>query len=361
MKGTGSRAVWASGCALLVLMAVGCGHKSPLADRCAELPEGISLPAGFAPLKGHYGFGNEDDDYGGWPRYIVSERDHMIMVYVPSMQLMMGGGLQVDEVPARQIVVNHFYIDLHEVTNGQFYCFAKSCRHGSKINRCCSGNIDPCPDPNCISTFRRFWVPCLNDNHPARNVSWRQARAYAEWAGKYLPTEAQWEAAARGIDRRIYPWGNEEVSETTRFLCNARTALDDYDGYTYTAPVMNFAAGVSPFGAFNMSGNVWEWCDDYYDPGRYAYPSNEDPATGLERGPKAFGDENYPNPLEKDIREARVGPLRGDERVIRGGSFADPIERCRVDVRAGARTDTLQNNIGFRCVLPLPPMEMAAR
>lgn len=344
----GSQAIWAAGMSLLLLAAVGCGQKSPLADRCAELPEGVVLPQGFAPLRGHYGLGNEDDDYGGWPRYIVSERDNMIMCYVPSQQFMMGGGLQVDEVPPRQVVVNHFYIDLHEVTNGQFARFAKSAkRHGVSAAK--------------VDQFKDYWTPGLNNNHPVRNVSWNQARGYAQWVGKYLPTEAQWEAAARGIDHRIYPWGNEEVSETTRFLCNARTGLDEFDGYSYTAPVMNFAAGVSPFGAFNMSGNVWEWCDDYYDPGRYAYPSAEDPATGLQRGPKDFGDSNYPNPLEKDIREARVGPLRGDERVIRGGSFADPIERCRVDTRAGARAGAHQNNVGFRCVLPLPPMEVVAR
>lgn len=349
MTGIGSRAILTAGLGLLLLTAIGCGrHASPLADRCVELPEGVTLPEGFAPLRGHYGLGDENDDYEGWPRYIVSERDNMIMAYVPSQQFMMGGGLQVDEVPARQVVVNHFYVDLHEVTNGQFHKFAKAAkRHG----------VSACK----IDSYKDYWVPGLNNNHPARNVTWRQARAYADWAGKYLPTEAQWEAAARGVDRRIYPWGNEEVSETTRFLCNAQTGVDDYDGYAHTAPVMNFAAGVSPFGAFNMSGNVWEWCDDCYDPGRYAYPSVEDPATGLARGAKEFGDANYPNPLDKDIRETRVGPLRGEERVIRGGSFADPIERCRVDSRAGARPDAAQNNVGFRCILPLPPMEVVVR
>lgn len=328
----------------VLVLTMGCARsKSPLVDRCVELASGVELPEGFAPLRGHYGFDNPEDDYHGWPRYIVSERDNMIMCYVPSQQFMMGGGSQVDEVPARTVVVNHFYVDIHEVTNAQFERYARSAKRK---------NLDQ---------YEALHVECLNNHHPVRNVSWYQARDYAQWAGKYLPTEAQWEAAARGPDRRIYPWGNEEVSETTRFLCNARTGVEEFDGYSHTAPVMSFAPGVSPFGVFNMAGNVWEWCDDYYDPGRYAYPSIEDPATGLQRGPKEFGDEHYPNPLQKDIREARVGPPLGGDRVIRGGSFADPIERCRADSRASARPGTHQNNIGFRCVLTLPPMEVASR
>jgi formylglycine-generating enzyme required for sulfatase activity len=326
---------------ILTLPFYGCGHKCGLGDRTAELPDKVQLPKGFCPLKGHATL-DENDSYDGWPRYIVSSRDQMIMCYVPTQRILMGGGIQVDEVPPRHVVVNHFYIDLHEVTNGQFHKFAERAKwHGASEQK--------------IDQYRDFWTPGLNSSHPVRNVSWRQAGAYANRAGKALPTEAQWEAAARGSDGRVYPWGNDPVSEVTRFLANTRTGVEDYDGYAYTAPVMNFGGGVSPFGAFNMVGNVWEWCDDFYDPGRYAYPSSEDPATGLQRGAKPFGDENYPNPIEKDIREARVGPLRGDERVIRGGSFADPIERCRCDTRAGARPDTHQNNIGFRCVLPLPP------
>jgi sulfatase modifying factor 1 len=118
---------------------------------------------------------------------------------------------------------------------------------------------------------------------------------------------------------------------------------------------MSYAPGVSPFGIFNMAGNVWEWCADWYDPGRYGYPSDEDPPSALERGALPFGDRNYPNPAHKDIRDARVGPPVGAERVIRGGSFTDPIQRCRVDSRAAALPGVHQNNIGFRCVLLLPP------
>ncbi|MHC4441552.1 MAG: formylglycine-generating enzyme family protein [Planctomycetota bacterium] len=390
---------------MLFFGGLGCAPKAlQVADYAAELPPHVMLPPGFYPLAGHYHIDNPDDHYDGWPRYIICDNDNMIMAYVPEQRIMMGGGLDEDEVPAREVAVNHFYMDIHEVTNAQFDRFRKAASERvpkvqmadplglfSKselkrdrvkqrpwieseayhtydyeyyIRQHLKQKLYPETALNFwfwngqtagdIDFYLDYWQPGLNNNHPVRNVSWWESCYYSHWTGKALPTEAQWETAARGGDHRIYPWGNEEVSEVTRYLCNARTGREDYDGYEYTAPVMNFSAGISPFGVYQMAGNVWEWCADWYDPGRYAYPSEEDPPMGLERGAKPFGDNNYPNPLAKDIRETRVGPLRGDQRVIRGGSFADPIERCRVDVRAGARPDVHQYNVGFRCVLPLP-------
>jgi formylglycine-generating enzyme required for sulfatase activity len=317
----------------------------PLADLESELPEGISLPGDFRPLAGHYDLANPDDHYAGWPRYIVSQTDNMIMCYVPTQILLMGGGPGPDDVPARHIQVNHFYIDLHEVTNAQFsmhaaMTLAQENSHDGRL------------------PFHQYFIPGHNDHYPVRNVSWFEAMFYARWAGKSLPTEAQWEAAARGDDGRIYPWGNDARSDVTRYLCNSRTGREDYDGYKFTAPVLNYAGGVSPFGAFNMAGNVWEWCADWYDPGRYAYPSAEDPPTGLDRGALPFGDPNYPNPVMKVLHDSRVGPIVGGRRAIRGGSFANPIEQCRVDVRAAAGPGIRRHNVGFRCVLLLPPVSM---
>ena len=324
-------------CGLLAVVGLGCSHHhhSPLADQNAELSSGIDLPEGFYPLRGQYAVDSPDDNYDGWPRYIVSSRDNMMMAYVPAQSFTMGGGIDADEVPARKAVVNHFYIDVHEVTNTQFYRFAK--------NRW------------SLDDYKDYWEPGVNNDHPVRNVSWRESARYARWIGKTLPTEAEWEAAARGGDARLFPWGNEDIVEHTRFLCNHRTLAGDFDGYEYTAPVLNYAAGVSPYGVYNMAGNVWEWCADQYDPGRYAFPGNEDPASGLRRGDHPFGDENYINPIYKDIRETRVGPLRGDRRVLRGGSYAEPIEACRTTARSAAPPDAHRANVGFRCVLPLPP------
>ncbi len=330
--------------AMLLTAGLGCGDKqskitlasaedtaAAVADYGAMLPEGINLPDGFYPLLGQYDLKNPDDHYNGWPRYIISVSDGMVLAYVPSQTLMMGGGTALNEVPARTVRVSHFYMDIHEVSNHQFSKYSSE------------------------GPYRTYFIPGRNDYQPARGVSWFDAQGYAEWARRRLPTEAEWEAAARGSDRRIYPWGNDEQSEVTRYLCNASTVRESFDGYDGPAPVMNFAPGVSPFGMFNMAGNVWEWCGDWCDPGRYAYPSEEDPPSALERSALPMGDRNYPNPAHKVTRDSRVGPPVGIERAIRGGSFMDPIQRCRVDTRASLPPDARRNNVGFRCVLILPP------
>ena len=393
---------------LMVAVGTGCAGTTPLADRYVQLPPGVELPPGFYPLAGQYDPQDPDDHYDGWPRYIACDADNMVMAYVPTQTVTIGGGTGDDEVPARHVEVSHFYVDVHEVTNVQFDRFRKAAGERGF----CSQVFDPAnlvfhselddyrtkdrpwmeseayhtykyeyinrerakqmlyPEtrlnfwfwngqtPCDIDFYLDYWKPGLNNNHPVRNVSWWEAGYYAWWSGKLLPTEAQWEAAARGDDRRAYPWGNDEHTDVTNYLCNARTGRDNFDGYEHTAPVLSYAAGVSPCGAYQMSGNVAEWCADWYDPGRYAYPSEEDPPSGLERGPKAFGDRHYPNPLAKRTRDSRVGPLRGDQRVVRGGSFTDPIDRCRVDARSGARPDVHQHNVGFRCVLMLPPKSL---
>jgi formylglycine-generating enzyme required for sulfatase activity len=329
---------------LLLTAGVGCQSKqahepaaSPediaaaLPDYGAPLPEGVSLPHGFYPLVGQYEPSEPEDSYNGWPRYIICVADGMVMAYVPSQTFMMGGGPSLQDVPARTVRVNHFYMDICEVSNAQFKKYSSS-------------------GPYCD-----FYIPGRNDYQPVRNVSWFDAQGYASHMDKALPTEAEWEAAARGGDRRIYPWGNDSQSDVTRYLCNYSTGRQNYDGFQGPAPVMDFAPGVSPFGIFNMAGNVWEWCGDWFDPGRYAYPSSEDPPSALERGLLPFGDRNYPNPAHKQIPDSRVGPPVGTERVIRGGSFTDPIEYCRTDHRYALPPQIRRNNVGFRCVLTLPP------
>jgi len=165
------------------------------------------------------------------------------------------------------------------------------------------------------------------DNHPIVNVTWNDAQAYAQWAGVRLPSEAQWEKAARGTDGRQYPWGNQW--DETRLQCSKRAPSDA----GRTAAVGSFPKGASPYGALDMVGNVWQWCDDWY------------------------GAEYYKNSPERNP----TGPESGSFRIMRGGSwrYGGPISfmfrtsdrsRKAPDGSGGFMGFTSHDEVGFRCV-----------
>ncbi len=254
------------------------------------------LPAGFQARSG------VAVDASGWPKEIVGNRDGALMVLVPGVLFVMGhDGSEMSEAPAHQVRVSTFYIDKHEVTNRQFERYLKET--GSRPER----SRALVREGNSVNT---------SEDYPAVMVTAREARDYAEWAGKRLPTEAQWELAARGAqpDHRLYPWGPHPPEwERPR----VPRQID---------PVMSFPTDLSPFGAYDMAGNASEWTRDWYDPRFYQLFRNgtaDDPT----------GPSNRPASMQLSVR---------------GGS-----KQWTVTAREGFRVETRLPFLGFRCVLPI--------
>jgi formylglycine-generating enzyme required for sulfatase activity len=168
----------------------------------------------------------------------------------------------------------------------------------------------------------------LEDQHPAVAVTWDEANAYCQWTSKQLPTEAQWEKAARGTDGRRYPWGNEAVDGKRANYCDARCGFawkdkEQDDGYPDTAPVGSYPLGKSPYGIEDLAGNVWEWVQDWHDAGYYSRSPERNP----------------------------VNVTPGMFRVLRGGSWFDNPADVRAADRSGFAPGSSSNFLGFRCVV----------
>lgn len=232
----------------------------------------------------------------------LSTIDGVEMVSVPSGEFVMGSdGGDIAEGPSHTVTLDAFYIDKMEVTNALY-------------RKCV--DADECPR---IERATYFDDPAY-DQHPVVNVTWPWARAFCAWAGKRLPTEAEWEKAARGTDGRTYPWGEEIDCERAQFKeCGGQTI-----------PVGSKPSGASPYGALDMAGNVWEWVSDRWQEDYYEVSPTHNP-----QGP--------PNP----------GSVRV-ERVFRGGSWSESADYVRSAYRTWYEPDAKYYNLGFRCVVDSP-------
>ena len=281
---------------------------------------------------------------------------HLGMIHLRGGEFLMGtddgvGYLADGEGPARRVRVNAFAIDPCAVTNAQFRAFVKATGYQTDAERFGwsfvfhlllpprLARLD-LPRPLAAPWWRRVegadWSRPEGPgsgiekrlDHPVVHVSWNDAQAYCAWAGCRLPTEAEWEYAARGgLEGARYPWGDDLVPDG-QHRCNIWQGVFPMkntaeDGYVGTAPAKSFPP--NGYGLYNMVGNVWEWCADWFSP-RYHV-----------KGPR-----NNP-----------TGPPHGTARVMRGGSYlchASYCNRYRVAARSSNTPDSSTGNLGFRCV-----------
>lgn len=308
-----SRAPWIAGAAALLAGVIGVvviAFDGPPASGPSAVPSATRAPWTLAPGECPAG-----------------------MAFVPAGSFIMGSELadevRVDETPQRQLRSEPFCIDVHEVTVADYRACA-SC--GEAPTTVAWEGITP--------RVQGFWSRFCNaavasrDDHPINCVSWDQAQTFCTERGKRLPTEVEWERAARGDDGRQYPWGDTPPSATRVNACGAEckaqlaellpertwtSMYDENDGAASTSPVGRFEGGVSPVGAFDMAGNVWEWTASPYCPYDQA-----------------------------DCGESR--------RVLRGGGWDIPEARdLRVTRRSPGAPRGRGHNIGFRCALSALP------
>ena len=224
-----------------------------------------------------------------------------------------------DEKPQLRVYLDPYYIDQFEVSNALYA-------------ECVADSI--CHSPNDPSYTREsYYGNAKFYNYPVINVSWFDANTYCRWRNARLPSEAEWEKAASWNnltqEKYVYPWGNNFDGSLANF-CDINCLWDwtwqnkSYDdGYADTSPVGNYPNGVSPYGVYNMAGNVWEWVNDWYQSDYYA----------------TLGDDGY-NPQ---------GPSNGDRRVLRGGAFSNLNNNARTAYRDGYNPSNAVFSIGFRC------------
>ena len=263
-----------------------------------------------------------------YPETIIRSQDNMPMNYIPAATFLMGSIegeflSAADEIPQRNVTLDAFYIDQFEVNIEQYAAFLNQL---GTYQRACS-NIN-CTLPQHLAGYTSYlveqdlgdgtvqYVPVTGfANYPANHVSWHGANSYCNSVGARLPTEAEWEYAARGEDGRLYPWGNLSPDDTL--------AIFQSETFDNMKPVDALPDGASPFNIYGMAGSLWEWTADWYKETYY----QEAPDT---------------NPL---------GPETGFSRSVRGGAwpFNNQAERIRTTNRFSLAPDFISSTVGFRC------------
>jgi serine/threonine-protein kinase len=277
-----------------------------------------------------------------------SEIDGMAQVYVPTGRFQMGstdadlapvlqscpGCSFSAEQPQHTVTLDAYWIDQTDVTNAMFAQFVAATGYKTEAEKAGTGSVFN-PDSKqwedkAGADWRHPGGPedsnSRLDAYPVVQVTWPDANAYCAWAGRRLPTEAEWEKAARGTDGRRYPWGNTPAAGNRLNFADLSLSqlwVDQSvnDGFAYASPVGHYPDGVSPYGALDMAGNVWQWTADWFSDAYYAaWPAV--------------------NP---------TGPEQGSARVVRGGSWLNQAINVRAAYRYGSPPSTRSTSTGFRC------------
>lgn len=247
--------------------------------------------------------------------------DGAALILVPAGEFLMGSDPEEPyfwgaETPKHAIYLDAFWVYSTEVTNAMY-------------GECVAANACPMPIETGSRTHSNYYGNPTFADYPVIYVTYSGAESYCEWAGGRLPTEAEWEKAARGTDGRLFPWGNEPLSSTVANFCDIGCPNPDEieaeldDGYRDVAPVGSFPTGASPYGALDMAGNVLEWVSDWYSQTYYASSPYENP----------------------------TGAANGTRHPIRGGSWFSGHAGLRPAARASLAPDTGYDTLGFRCVV----------
>ena len=298
---------------------------------------GILLACGSSPIE------DEDQEQN------VEQPDSKNMVLIPAGEFLMGspeGEGAYDEHPQHKVYLDAFYIDKYEVTNAQFKEFVEATGYVTDAER---GSDAVVWNPKSASPYLLLCIFRDNEvnwrrpnawakgwghpkawenyhimdrmNYPVVQVSWNDAQRYAAWTGKRLPTEAEWEKAARGIDGRKWPWGNVFDLDIKGVTIHANIASEDL------VPVVNFSSGISPYRVYNMAGNAQEWVADWYAKDYYIHSPLNNPK----------------------------GPDNGNFRCLRGGSWRHQKSyRVLCASREYKPPNYSSNFVGFRCALSKP-------
>jgi sulfatase modifying factor 1 len=238
------------------------------------------------------------------PPAALTGQDGALMVLVPAGEFMMGSDEgDDDEQPIHRVVLDSFYLDTFEVTNGRFAKFVEAIQSEPPWG------------------FADQETPVVHADRPVRWVNWMEALGYCLWAGKRLPTEAEWEKAARGTDGRTYPWGNDPPTA-------AHAVFGLTEGAEMVSPIGHRDQGQSPYGVQDLAGNLYEWVTDWYDEEFYTLSPTRNPR----------------------------GPVEGTTKVQRGGSYINSPYRLRSAFRTKGDPTEHDPHVGFRCAQDAPAL-----